>query len=100
MDFEELDPAAQQAYCLAELEALEGRLQTMLARSDAIRVEMTDPDNMVRLTLGSDGRLLALWIADDAPRRLSNIELEDRINDLIGAGWEAVTEMRALTVRP
>jgi hypothetical protein len=91
--FEDLDPAAQEAAALAELDALSANLQHMLKRLRAIRVEVAEPDDSIRLTIGDDGRLLALFIADDVPRDLTNIELEHKINDLIRGGNEAVAEM-------
>ena len=84
-EFEDLDPAEQEAAALAGLDALSAKLHHML--------EVADPDGSIRLTIGDDGRLLALFIADDVPRDLTNIELEHKINDLIRAGNEEITRM-------
>lgn len=98
--FEDLAPAAQEAAALAELDALSAKLQHMLARLRAMRVDVEDPDGTIRLSIGDDGRLLALFIADDAPRRLTNLELERKINDLIRAGNEEIAEMHAEIFNP
>jgi len=89
--FDELDPPGQIAAAAAELDALSARLDDMLTRLRGIRVEVSDPDGMIRLTLGDDGRLLELWIADAAPTRWTNTDLEDRLNDLIRLGNDAVS---------
>lgn len=92
-EFEDLDPAEQEAAALAGLDALSAKLHHMLTRLRGMRVEVADPDGSIRLTIGDDGRLLALFIADDVPRDLTNIELEHKINDLIRAGNEEITRM-------
>jgi hypothetical protein len=91
--FDDMGPAEQEAAALAELDALTTKLHTMLARLRAMRADVADPDGTIRVTIGDDGRLLALFIADDVPRAMTNIELEHRINDLIRDGNEAITEM-------
>ncbi|MBV8347038.1 MAG: hypothetical protein JOZ49_05725 [Mycolicibacterium sp.] len=45
------------------------------------------------LTLGDDGRLLALFIADSVPRTMTHLELEAALNELIRAGNEAIANL-------
>ena len=93
--FDDLDPAGQYTAATAELDALSAKLRRMLARLRAIRVDVADPDGQIRVTLGDDGRLLALFIADDAPRTLTHLELEHIINDLIRDGNDEIADMHA-----
>ena len=44
----------------------------------------------MRLTLGSDGRLVELYIHDEIAQQLDNLGLERLLNTLLQAGNEAV----------
>ena len=40
------------------------QLDDMIATLTGLRIEVEDPDGLVRFTLGDDGRLLSLFIDD------------------------------------
>jgi hypothetical protein len=81
--FDELDDAAKVSYCQAELAATFSELTAVLDRLAALRTEAADRDGVVRLTLGPDGRLLSLFLDESVPARLTNLALEEKINDLL-----------------
>ena len=53
------------------------------------------PDDLISCTLGFDGRLLEVRIADAIGHVMDNLELEKRINGLFAAGTKGVDGMRA-----
>ena len=88
--FDELGDAEKVKYCEAEVAATLGRLDDMIARLAALRTEIDDPDGLVRITLGDDGRVMTLFIDDAVARSLTSLGLEKRLNDLFSAGNEAM----------
>jgi hypothetical protein len=89
-EFEDLGDAEKIKFVEAELAATLNRLDDMVARLTALRTQVDDPDGLVRFTLGDDGRLLSLFIDDAVRTRLTNLALEKKLNDLLGAGTEAM----------
>jgi DNA-binding protein YbaB len=92
--FDDLDDAGKVKLSQAELAATLAELDAKLARLAALRTVAEDPDGLVRVTLGPDGRLLSLFIDDSATTRLTNLALEQKLNELLAAANEAVWQSR------
>jgi hypothetical protein len=88
--FDDLGDAEKVKFSEAETAATLSKLDDMIARLASLRTEVEDPDGWVRFTLGDDGRLLSLFIHDAAPASLTNLALEQKINDLLKAGNETM----------
>jgi hypothetical protein len=88
--FDDLGDAEKVKYCQTEVAATVDRLNTMITQLAALRTEVDDPDRLVRFTLGDDGRLLTLFIDDYVARSLTRIGLENKLNELLAAGNEAM----------
>jgi hypothetical protein len=89
-EFHELGDAEKVKYCETEVAATLGRLDDMIARLAALRTEVDDPNGLVRFTLGDDGRLLTLYIDDAVAASLTRLALENKLNDMIAAGNQAM----------
>jgi hypothetical protein len=89
-DFEDLGDAEKVKFAEAELAATLTRLDDMIKLLTGLRTEVDDPDGLVRFTLGDDGRLLSLFIDDAVRTRLTNLALENKLNDLLSAGSQAM----------
>ena len=74
-NFDDLGDAEKVKFSQAELGAAASLLDDLLARYAALRTEVQDPDGLVRLTLGSDGRLVELYIHDQIAQQLDNLGL-------------------------
>lgn len=88
--FNDLGDAEKVKFCEAEIASTLAKLDDALARMAALRTEVEDPDGLVRFTLGDDGRLLSLFIAEAARTSLTNLALEQKLNGLFEAGNEAM----------
>ena len=88
--FDDLGDAEKVKFSQAELAATLADLDAKLARLAALRAEASDPDGEVRFTLGPDGRLLSLFIEDSATSRLTNLALEQKLNELFRTSNESV----------
>jgi hypothetical protein len=88
--FEELDDADKVKFSQAEVAATLASLDDVIARMSALRTDVEDPDGLVRLTLGDDGRLLTLFIDDAVRGSLTNLALEKKINGLFETGNQAM----------
>jgi hypothetical protein len=88
--FDDLDDADKVKFSEAEVAATLASLDDAIARMSALRTEVEDPDGLVRLTLGDDGRLLTLFIDDAVRTSLTNLALEKKLNALFEAGNEAM----------
>lgn len=88
--FDDLGDAEKVTYSEAEIAATLGKLDDMIARLTSLRTDVDDPDDLVRLTLGDDGRLLTLFIDDAVRTSLTNLALEKKLNDLFASGNEAM----------
>ena len=89
--FADLDDAQKVAFSQSELGACAALLDDLLTRFAALRTEVADPDGLVRMTLGNDGRLLELFIDERIGERMDNLGLERLISGLLAAGNAAVT---------
>jgi hypothetical protein len=92
--FEDLGDAEKVKYSHAETAATLAHLDELLSELDGLRARVDDPDRLISLTLGFDGRLLELRIADAIGHVMTNLELEKRLNNLFAAGTEGVDAMR------
>ncbi len=92
--FENLDDAEKVKFSEAEVAATLGRLDDAIARLSSLSTDVADPDGLVRLTLGDDGRLLTLFIDDAVRTSLTNLALEKKLNSLLEAGNEAMRVSR------
>jgi len=88
--FEDLDDAGKVKYSEAEVDATLGKLDQLIAALSELRTDVDDPDGLVRLTMGDDGRLLTLFIDDSVGTRLTNLGLEQKLNSLLERGNQAV----------
>lgn len=86
--FEDLSDADKVAFTVAETDATLGRLDRMLAELDGLRTEVTS--KLIQFTLGDDGRLLSLSIADEAVPTL-----DTQLNSLLAAGNDGMRLSRA-----
>ena len=89
--FADLDDAQKVAFSQSELGACAALLDDLLTRFAALRTVVADPDGLVRMTLGNDGRLLELFIDERIGERMDNLGLERLISGLLAAGNAAVT---------
>ena len=55
---------------------------------------MDDPDGLVSLSLGFDGHLIEIQIADAVGQVMTNIDLENRLNRLFADGTEGINTLR------
>jgi hypothetical protein len=88
--FDDLGPEEKVKFSEAEIASTLAKLDDAIARMAALRTEVEDPEGLIRFTLGDDGRLLTLFIQDNAGQRLSNLDLEERLNRLFDAGNQAM----------
>lgn len=93
--FEDLSDAEKVKFSQTETAATLAHLDKLLRELDDLRAAVDDPEGLVSLTLGFDGRLLEVRIADAIGRVMTNLELEKRLNGLFAAGTKGVDEMRA-----
>ena len=92
--FDDLGDAEKVKFCQAETAATLAHLDELLSELDGLRAGVDDPDGLISLTLGFDGRLLEVRIADAIGSVMTNLELEKRLNNLFAAGAKGVEEMR------
>jgi hypothetical protein len=92
--FDDLGDAEKVKFSQTETAAALAHLDELLSELDALRAQVDDPEGLVALTLGFDGRLLDVRIADAVGHVLTNLELEKRLNSLLAAGTKGVDEMR------
>jgi hypothetical protein len=83
--FDDLGDAEKVKFSQAETAAMLARLDELLNELDGLRAGVDDPDGLISVTLGFDGRLLELRIADAIGHVMTNLELERRLNSLFAA---------------
>lgn len=93
-EFNNLGDAEKVKFSQAETAATLSRLDDLLNALDGLRAGVDDPEGLVSLTLGFDGRLLEVRIADAIGTVMTNLELEKKLNSLFSAGNKGVDEMR------
>jgi hypothetical protein len=92
--FDDLGDAEKVKFSQDEIASTLAHLDKLLTELDGLRAGVDDPDGLVSLTLGFDGRLLDIQLADGIGHVLNNLDLEKRLNGLFAAGTEGVDEMR------
>jgi hypothetical protein len=92
--FDDLGDAEKVKFSQTETAATLAHLDELLRELDGLRARVDDPDGLISLTLGFDGRLLELRIADAIGNVMTNLELEKRLNSLFAAGTKGVDAMR------
>jgi hypothetical protein len=92
--FNDLADAEKVKYSQTETAATLAHLDKLLTDLDDLRTGVDDPDGLISFTLGFDGRLLNLQIADAIGQLMTNLQLEKRLNSLLAAGTEGVDAMR------
>ena len=92
--FDELGDAEKVKFSQTETAATLAHLDELLRELDGLRARVEDPDGLISLTLGFDGRLLEVRIADAIGQVMTNLELEKRLNSLFAAGTKGVDAMR------
>jgi len=92
--FDDLGDAEKVKFSQNEIASTLAHLDKLLTELDGLRAGVDDPDGLVSLTLGFDGRLLDIQLADGIGHVLTNLDLEKRLNGLFAAGTEGVDEMR------
>lgn len=60
-------------------------LDNRLNEIDKVQIEVEDPQGYVRFTIGTDGRLLNLFIHESARTDLTNLQLEQKFTDMLAA---------------
>jgi hypothetical protein len=92
--FDDLDDAGKVAFSQAETAATLAHLDELLRELEDLRAGIDDPGGLIALTLGFDGRLLELSIADGIGDVMTNLDLERKLNNLFTAGTDGVSGMR------
>jgi hypothetical protein len=92
--FDDLDDAQKVKFSQTETAAALAHLDELLSELDGLQARVDDPEGLVALTLGFDGRLLEVQIADAIGHVMTNLELEKRLNSLFAAGTKGVDAMR------
>jgi len=93
--FDNLDDPEKVKFVNAETPATLAHLDKLLTEFDAIGAGVDDPDGLISLTLGYDGRLIEIRLADAIGDVMTNLELENRLGRLFAAGNQGITEQRA-----
>ena len=92
--FDDLGDAEKVKFSQNETAATLAHLDELLSDLDGLRAQVDDPDGLISLTLGFDGRLLELRIAEGIGQVMTNLELEKRLNTMFAAGAKGVATMR------
>jgi hypothetical protein len=93
-DFDDLGDAEKVKFVQNETAGTLAHLDKLLRDLDDIGAGVDDPDGLVSLSLGFDGHLLEIHLADAIGQVMTNIDLENRLNSLFAAGTEGVNDMR------
>jgi hypothetical protein len=93
-NFDDLGDAEKVKFVQNETASTLAHLDKLLRDLDDIGAGVDDPDGVVSLSLGFDGHLVEIQIADAVGQVMSNIELENRLNGLFAAGAQGVADMR------
>lgn len=93
-NFDNLGDAEKVKFVQNETAGTLAHLDKLLRDLDDLGAGVDDPDGLVSLSLGFDGHLVEIRIADAVGQVLTNIDLENRLNRLLAAGTTGITEMR------
>lgn len=78
--FDKLDDRGKRDFVEKELGDVVTGLDKLINKLSNVKVGAKDPDGVVEVTLGYNGRLRKLWMDPGAPERFDNLELEDKLN--------------------
>jgi hypothetical protein len=95
LGFDDLGDAEKVKFSATETASTLAHLDKLLRDLDALGAGVDDPEGLISFSLGFDGHLLDLRLADAVGQVLTNLELEQRLNTLFAAGTGGVDEMRA-----
>lgn len=93
-NFYDLGDAEKVKFSENETAATLAHLDKLLRELDDLGAGVDDPDGLATISLGFDGHLVEIQIADGVGKVLTNLELENRLNRLFAAGTEGVNGMR------
>ncbi|WP_431241085.1 hypothetical protein ACQ86B_28710 (plasmid) [Mycolicibacterium aichiense] len=94
VNFDDLGDAEKVKFVQNETASTLAHLDKLLRDLDDIGAGVDDPDGLVSLSLGFDGHLVEIQIADAIGQVMTNIDLENRLNSLFAAGAKGVADMR------
>jgi DNA-binding protein YbaB len=104
--FDNLDDRGKRDFVEKELGDVVSGLDDLIKKLSNVKVGAQDPDGVVQVTLGYNGRLSRLWMDPGATARFNNLELEDKLNQTmrdaqagIDAAWAEETK-DAITYLP
>jgi DNA-binding protein YbaB len=93
--FDSLDDRGKVAFAQKELDEVYEGLDRIIKKISGIKVRAEDPDGVVAVTLGCDGRMIGLWMDPGAPSRFTNLELEQKLSDVTKDALKEVQVARA-----
>jgi DNA-binding protein YbaB len=78
--FDKLDDRGKRDFVEKELGDVVTGLDKLIKKLSNVKVGAQDPDGVVEVTLGYNGRLRRLWMDPGATTRFNNLELEEKLN--------------------
>lgn len=97
--FDNLDDYGKVDFVENELGGIAAGLDKLIKDLSDIKVGARDPDGVVEVVLGYNGRLTRLWLDESVSAHYSNLELEEKLNqttrDALGAidtAWADIRE--------
>lgn len=90
--FASLDDHGKRDFCEKELDDVYDGLDKLIQAISGIKVFAEDPDGVMQLTVGCDGRLIKLWVDPAATNRFTNLVLEQKFNETMR---DALVEVQA-----
>ena len=93
--FESLDDRGKIGFVENELDDIYNGLDRLIRKLSKIKGTAKDPDGVIEITLGCDGRIIEFWMDEGAAGRFTHLQLEEKINSLTADAWEAVQAARS-----
>ena len=93
--FAGLDDRGKRAFCERELDDIYNGLDRLIQAISGVKVLAEDPDGVIRLTVGCDGRLIKLWIDPGATSRFTHLVLEQKFNETMRDALDEVARARS-----
>ncbi|ORV82059.1 hypothetical protein AWC11_24230 [Mycobacterium interjectum] len=93
--FASLDDHGKRAFCEQELDDIYDGLDKLIQAISGIKVLAEDPDGVIQLTVGCDGRLIKLWIDPAATNRFTHLVLEQKFNQTMRDALDEVARARS-----
>ncbi|WP_276823946.1 YbaB/EbfC family nucleoid-associated protein [Mycolicibacterium mageritense] len=90
--FDSLDDYGKVDFVENDLGGIAAGLDRLIKDLSDIKVGARDPDGVVEVTLGYNGRLNRLWLDENVSDRYSNLELEEKLNQTTRDALEAIDE--------